>query len=368
MKNSSFMDFGNVKTDCWYFRGDVPCQPSKQYNITCSDCIYYKKSAGRILIIKLGAGGDVIRTTPLLFPLKKDFPEHKVYWLTYYADLLPQKNSVSVDEPLLMNFQNTLYLQRTEFDILINLDKDREALALASAISAKTKYGFYLKDGLCYPLSPSAQHKYLTGIFDVVSKTNVKSYLQEIFEICGYEYKGEEYILELEDIFDQTFNIDKSKKIVGLNTGCGSRWSSRLWSDNHWVKLIELLLKNNYEVVLLGGKDEDLKNRNFAEITNAKYFGYFPIKTFLHLVNKCNLIVTQVTMALHIAIGLKKKVVLMNNIFNPNEFELFGRGIIVQPRKECICYFSPQCINPKYNCMDFLYPEDVFNSVNKLLS
>ncbi|MGB9696156.1 MAG: glycosyltransferase family 9 protein [Ignavibacteria bacterium] len=362
------MDIGNIKTDCWYFRGDVPCKPSKQYRVTCNDCTYYKKSAGRILIIKLGAAGDVIRTTPLLFPLKRHFPDYKVFWLTYYTELLPQKSNIGVDEPLLMNFQNALYLQQTNFDILINLDKDREALALASKINAKTKYGFYLKDGICYPLSSSAQHKYLTGIFDVISKANIKSYLQEIFEICGYKYNGEEYILELDDSFNQTFNVNKSKKIVGLNTGCGSRWSSRLWSDSHWLKLIELLLKNNYEVVLLGGEYEDLKNRNFAEITNAKYFGYFPIKTFLHLVNKCDLIVTQVTMALHIAIGLQKKIVLMNNIFNSNEFELFGRGIIVQPSKECRCYFSPRCINPEYNCMDFLYPEDVFNSVNKLLS
>jgi len=361
------MDLDNLKTDCWYFRGDVPCQPSKLYNVTCNNCAYYKNYTGRILIIKLGAAGDVIRTTPLLFPLKKYFPNHKVFWLTYHIDLLPQKSSICVDEPLLMNIQNILFLQQTEFDILINLDKDREALALASKINAKTKYGFYLKDGICYPLSSNSQHKYLTGIFDEISKANTKNYLQEIFEICGYTYSGEEYILELDDSFDKSFNINKSKKIIGLNTGCGSRWSSRLWSDNHWIKLIELLLKNNYEVVLLGGEYEDLKNRNLAELTNAKYFGHFPIKTFLHLINKCDLIVTQVTMALHIAIGLKKKIVLMNNIFNSKEFELFGRGIIIQPRKECKCYYSQKCINKEYNCMDFLYPEDVFNSINKLL-
>lgn len=362
------MNFGDIKIDCWHFRGEVPCKPSKLYGVTCNNCSYYKKSTGRILIIKLGAAGDVIRTTPLLFPLKNSYPDYKIFWLTYYTDLLPQKGNIGVDEPLLMNFQNTLYLQQIEFDILINLDKDKEATALASAINAKTKYGFHLKDGICYPLSASAQHKYLTGVFDVISKANVKNYLEEIFEICGYKYKGEEYILELEEDFDQKFDINKSKKVVGLNTGCGNRWSSRLWNDNHWIKLIELLLKNNYEVVLLGGEYEDLKNRNLAEITNAKYFGHFPLKTFLHLVNKCDLIVTQVTMALHIAIALQKKIVLMNNIFNPNEFNLFGRGVIIQPRKECKCYFSPRCLNSEYNCMDYLYPEDVFNSVNKLLS
>ena len=72
-------------------------------------------------------------------------------------------------------------------------------------------------------------------------------------------------------------------------------------------------------------------------------------------------------MTMHIAIGLNKKLVLMNNIFNPLEFELYGNGEIIQPRKECKCFFRPKCINKEYQCMDFLYPEDVYKSVVKLI-
>ncbi|MEZ4890529.1 MAG: hypothetical protein R2779_08245 [Crocinitomicaceae bacterium] len=39
-----------------------------------------------------------------------------------------------------------------------------------------------------------------------------------------------------------------------------------------------------------------------------------------------DLIVTQL-LAMHITIALQKKIVLMNNIFNPHEFELYGRGV-----------------------------------------
>ena len=38
-----------------------------------------------------------------------------------------------------------------------------------------------------------------------------------------------------------------------------------------------------------------------------------------------------VSMALHVALGLKKKVVLFNNVFNSKEFELYGLGEIVEP-------------------------------------
>jgi heptosyltransferase-2 len=73
-------------------------------------------------------------------------------------------------------------------------------------------------------------------------------------------------------------------------------------------------------------------------------------------------------MSMHIAIALGKKLVLMNNIFNPNEFELYGNGEIIQPRKECKCYFQPVCVNKKYECMEYLLPDDVYNACLRLVS
>ena len=220
-----------------------------------------------------------------------------------------------------------------------------------------------MKDSTCYPVNKLSEHKFLTGIFDNISISNKKNYPEEIFELCGYKYKGEKYILDLDKNNDVKLNIDTSKKIIGLNTGCGNRWTSRLWKDDYWIELIKKLTVQGYEVLLLGGPQEDEKNKYFADISSAKYFGHFPIKSFISLVNKCSLVVSQVTMTMHIALGLNKKLVLMNNIFNPAEFELFGNGEIVQPQKECKCFFRPACINNEYRCMDYLYPDDVFRAV-----
>src|SRR5258706_601304 len=75
------------------------------------------------------------------------------------------------------------------------LDKDRQACALNATLSAPSKKGFTLRDGKCVPIDPAAEHKYLTGVFDDISKANTKSYQQEIFEICGFEFRGESYIM-----------------------------------------------------------------------------------------------------------------------------------------------------------------------------
>ena len=41
--------------------------------------------------------------------------------------------------------------------------------------------------------------------------------------------------------------------------------------------------------------------------SGAKYFGYFQLKVFMDLLNQCDTVVTAVTMAMHLAVGLKKK-------------------------------------------------------------
>jgi heptosyltransferase-2 len=351
--------------DCKHFRGHIPCIPHKKTGVHCQNCKEYKPQDMQILIIKLGAIGDVIRTTPLLWRLKKEFSKARIYWLTYSPVVLP----TIIDVSLQYTIQDINYIKAIEFDLLINLDKDREACALVPQILAKRKMGFTLFDGKPSPIGDEAAHKYLTGIFDDVNKANQKSYLEEIFEICGYKFNGEEYILDLPKQEDfPEWDIDHSKIIVGLNTGCGERWTSRLWATERWIALSKLLIKEGKEVVLLGGKSEDEKNIQISLESGAKYFGHYSLQTFFHLVNRCDVIVTAVTMALHVGIGLRKKIVLLNNIFNKNEFELYGRGVIIEPEKECKCFFSQQCINNEYFCMDHLSTQSILAGIELVLT
>ncbi|MFH0733056.1 MAG: glycosyltransferase family 9 protein [bacterium] len=362
------MNFADIRTDCKYFKGDIPCKPNKEYDVTCVDekndlCKYFSKTETKILIIKLGAIGDVIRTTPLIKPLKEKYPNSKIYWITQTPSVIPK----DVDVVLNYDFASVIYLQNIKFDFAINLDKDKEACAVFNTINSVIKKGFTLKDGLTYPADKDAIHKFLTGVFDNLNKINTKHYLEEIFEICGLIYAGEKYVLSSFDEYSEEWDLVKTKKIVGLNTGCGGRWSSRLWKTENWIQLTKKLLEFGYEVVLLGGQAEDNKNTKIAELTNAKYFGYFKLEKFINLVNNCDLVVTSVTMAMHITLALNKKIVLFNNIFNKNEFELFGLGEIVEPEKECKCFYSGKCKNNEYFCMDTIEPEKVFTTINKLL-
>lgn len=352
--------------DCRHFRGDIPCIPNKREGVHCEGCPYYEPLEENILVIKLGAAGDVIRTTPLLHRLKQDHPKARIWWITESPDLVPAS---IVDRILKWNPESLITLEQLYFTRLINLDKDKQACALANRISADVKQGFVLgKWGESEPANEAARDKFITGIFDDVSQSNRKSYPEEMFEICGYEFTGEQYILDVPKGI--TFpDLDLSKPLVGMNTGAGIRWTSRLWGEAQWAELAKRTMDAGYNVVLLGGPDEDPRNREIQRLTDnrAQYLGYFPLQKFIALVEKCTTIVSGVTMGMHIAIALRKNLVLMNNIFNPYEFgDLYGLGEIVQPDIPCICYFRGQCINPENFCLDHLPVEKMFKALMRV--
>jgi ADP-heptose:LPS heptosyltransferase len=352
-----------VRSDCYHFRGHVPCNPHKRRGVHCQDCPEYVPRQGRILLIKLGAMGDVIRTTPLLHPLRRDYPHHVLTWVSYAPELLPDL----VDDPRPFDAATVLWARRTSFDLVINLDKDREACALATEVPAERRLGFLLDaEGFCRPADDGpARDKFLSGLFDDVNQACRHSYLQEIFAICGYEFAQEEYVLE-RPLPAPQFELPEGKGMIGLNTGCGGRWTSRLWPEPLWTELARLLREDGYGVVLLGGPDEDAKNRRIAAAARVAYCGHFDLQTFIGLVDRCDLVVTAVTMAMHIAIGLGKRLVLINNIFNPHEFELYGRGVIVAPEQTCTCFFAPRCRNERF-CLDSLRPETLHEAVRNLM-
>jgi ADP-heptose:LPS heptosyltransferase len=356
-----------VHRDCRQFRGELPCKPHKLYGVICEGCPHYDPVDMRILIVKLAAAGDVIRTTPLLRALCAKHPKCWISWLTETPDVVPTRSFDvnGADEVLNWGVDSTLVAEQTPWDWAIILDKDRPACALANKLQAKRRSGYELRNGRPAPVNDAALHKFLTGIDDHLNRANTLSYPQEIFQICGYEWQGEEYVLD--PCLDQPLpeGLPHERPLIGLNTGCAPRWKSRLWPETYWIELATHLKQAGFGVLLLGGPMEHEKNLRIAEVSGAIYRGYFPLKQFIRMVGEIDLMVTAVTMAMHIAIGLKKRLVLFNNIFNRHEFELYGRGDILEPIPPCDQFFVAEC---KYHCMERIEPARVFEAVKAQLA
>lgn len=357
----------DLKFDCRHFRGHVPCVPNKLRGRICGDCDEYEKVTRRILIVKLGAIGDVIRTTPLVTAFRRLHPGCRITWITHSPDVLPREAVDEIRRPDAVGLYVTL---GGRYDVAINLDKDPEACMLLAGVKARRKLGFTWKDGHIAPATPAARHKLLTGLFDDLSRGNTKHYLDEVFGICGMKFGGEEYLIRRDAAAearwkDAATTRSGGRKVVGLNTGCGKRWTTRLWPQDSWIALIGRLQEAGLFPLLMGGPDEDALNREYARRTGAWYPGHFPLAEFISLGAAADVVVTQVSMMMHIAVALRVPLVLMNNIFNPNEFHLYGRGVIVGPSTGCDCYYGETCSRTRH-CMLDLGVDRVFDEVARL--
>lgn len=340
-----------IHFDCRHFRGHIPCKPNKLHGYECGGCPAYEVPAKRILIIKLGALGDVIRTSPLLVRFRKLWPNARITWITQSPDVVPR---ALVDEVLAYDVAGLERARNGVYDIAINLDKEVEACALLRDADSKEKFGFILCDGHIDAATPAAVHKMVTGLFDGRSKANTKHYLEEIFEVCHLDFQGEEYCLEVDPGLAAKWSslreLARGKRIVGLNTGCGDRWTTRLWPEERWTELIKGLQAGGFFPVVLGGRQEDELNRRYAAATGCYYPGHYSLKEFFAITANTDIVVTQVSMMMHIAIALRKRLVLFNNIFNAHEFHLYDRGAIVQPTSGCDCYYGNTCSRSR-SCM-----------------
>jgi hypothetical protein len=118
------LDFNKIKFNCRYFKGDIPCIPNKLRKKVCDSCDEFEIITKRILIIKLGALGDVIRTTPLVSKYKSLYHDCHISWITMTPEILTSK---LIDKVYIFDFKSVYVLKQIHFDIAVNLDKDPEA-------------------------------------------------------------------------------------------------------------------------------------------------------------------------------------------------------------------------------------------------
>lgn len=137
-----------LKPDCRHFPGDRPCRFNKESGQTCDACPHFATAGTRILIIKLAALGDVLRTTVILPGIKAAFPDSTITWLTAPAAMDLLQGNPLIDELWALDAEAALRLNVREFDVVFSPDADPHAATLAAAVRAAEKRGMVLLPGV----------------------------------------------------------------------------------------------------------------------------------------------------------------------------------------------------------------------------
>lgn len=365
-----------IHYDCRHFLGSKPCN----FRCECSGCTHYSRFGKRILIVKLAAMGDVLRTTPLLRGLRARDPDCHITWLTE-PNVIPILQGIrEIDRLLPYSYKTTLQMEIEAFDELYCFDKEPTATALAMKIHAQRKVGFGLGEfGSVISLNRESDYTYQLGISDQLKfRINIKTYPELIFECAGLPYPGpQEYVLpdfkaEIEAAKARLLGLGVHPEDlkIGLNTGAGDVFATKKWTEESYVNLANRLVEElGANVLLLGGPGEVERNLRIAAAARHPLVNTGngnSIRDFAGIVGNLDLMVTGDTLALHIAIGLKVPVLVILGATCHQEIELYGRGTKIASDFECSpCYLS---VCPKqYTCMDAISPEAVFESAAALV-
>ncbi|MBN2093691.1 glycosyltransferase family 9 protein [candidate division KSB1 bacterium] len=361
--------------NCRKFTGYRPCEPFK----TCLNCPDTFPFGKKILILNLDHLGDVLMTTAQLPAIKRSFPESYIAWATLKNAVPLLQNNPYLDRIFVWDDETRMILRNMHFDLALNADKNQNTSAFMMELQATEKRGFGLNEnGAIIPLNANAAYNYKLGLddhfkFHINQKTG-QEILAESFEL---PYQRDEYVLNLtpeelqfcEEM--KTHNrIQPENIVIGFNTGCSAQQPYKKMTISQHVELIQRLLSysDKIKILLLGGSAEKERNQEINRLVNHRVIETPTedgLRKGLLYVNLCDLVVSGDTSGLHIAIGLKKKIVVWFGMSAAAEIDLYDRGTKVYSRS----YFEKNWNmgNPDPLCAEKLDLNEMFQAIIQLI-
>jgi ADP-heptose:LPS heptosyltransferase len=367
-----------IAFDCKYFLGDRPCVWHKNSGVLCT-CDHYQKVEQRLLMIKLDAMGDVLRTTALLPALADAQAGLAISWITRKESRPLLERNPYITEVFEYGPEALLQLQTRTFDRVINLDAGKTSAALATMANAKQKDGFVLDErGYVQATNPAARKWLEMGVFDDLKRQGTSTYQEIMLEIIGCSGAEHRYVLELSEeertrgrAHLKRLGVDLSRLVIGLNTGAGQRWQLKQWREEGYVELVERLASRHAaQFVLLGGPEERERHQRLMSASKIPLIDTGcdnTVRHFAAIVATCSLLVAGDTLAMHLALALRRRAVILFGPTSSAEIEMYGLGEKVVPQMDCLVCYKPTC-DFVPNCMDLISTNMVEAAVERQLS
>ncbi len=251
----------------------------------------------RILIIKTGAAGDVVRTTSLLHVL-----DGSIAWVVNpeYADLLP------VHDPRLeiidLHSAGDKIGDR-KFDLVISLEENEYCAKLASSIKADHLIGiFWIENRIAYTketedwFDMSLVSTKGKGEADKMKENNTNSFQSFLFKMIGKEFSGEPYLINNSRL------ENKESLTIGIEKRVGPVWPNKAWGG--YEDLVDQLKIEGYTIKIF----EQQKR----------------ILDYMLQVESCSCIISGDTLAMHLALAYRIPSIAIFNCTSPNEIYDYG--------------------------------------------
>lgn len=337
------------------------------------------KKRKKILMIKLGAMGDVILAVPSMRMLRKRFPNAHltllvdralapmVSSLPYLDEIIPVKRKKLSKLFYLLRLAKRIRREGFEFSVDFQNTKWTYLIAFLGGIPkrhgfARGKLGFLLNHG---NRDFNAREKPVKHQFRILSQLGVRDF-DERLELRPIESTRR----KIEEKIDQYFGV-RPKRIVAIVPGSSPKWKTKRWPLENFEDLANRLIAEQDSGILLLGSSEDAQYVKQFNLANPKrvlnLLGKTSLQELVAAVHAADVVVSGDTAPLHIAGAFKKQTIA---IFGPTDpkrhmqvFEnakIFNKHLACQPCYQGVCHNAE-----KLACLKQISVHEVYQAMTK---
>ena len=328
-------------------------------------------------MLHLEAIGAVLRSTALLKPIRRKFPQCHITWVTARPSDQLLKHHPLIDRVLTTSSDDLLTLAALEFDVAMVIDKGLKSIGVLKHTKVDEVFGFTSdpRTGAILPSTPAAQELWEIGLNDQKKFfENSKPETQLIAEALELKYQRDEYQVVLtseekrESLQRRELWGRGDRTIVGLNTGCSTVIPYKKMSVEGHVRLIQDIRARwgrDVVIVLLGGPEDTLRNQQIAAATDVVLSPTDRgLRDGLVSVDAVDTVVSGDSLGMHMAIALQKWVVAWFGPTCAQEIDLFGRGTKVLSQAPCAPCWKRQC-DKSTMCYDLVEHRDILRGIQE---
>jgi heptosyltransferase-2 len=333
----------------------------------------------KILIVKNGALGDVVRTSYFAGSLRRKYGDKlELCWLTAPAARILLAANPYINR-LSTSFDDFL---NDEFDIVYSLDDEMPIVAAVAKLRSKRVIGAVLDKGnLTY--TPDAAEwfdmgllsKFGKNVADELKKTNIYGHaeiFQRIFEVCDAR---PEFFLTYEGKVAAEMFMPGSGPLVGINPYAGGRWPSKEIRDQELFLLVRAICEGRVfsvpvTVVLFGAADDRLRNETLFNLINAKSFRQkivvadtdASLMTLAGYISRLSYMISSDSLAMHLSIAQNIPTLAFFAPTSAAEIDNFGICKKLVSLSSDYCSYAKTCDNSSITAnriIELIYSSDI---------
>lgn len=318
----------------------------------------------KVLIVRLGAIGDVVHTTIIADAIKNKHPDWQIDFLTtkYFEKLL--ENHPSIDNVLFweeedkkakgfLRFAKELF--NNHYDYFFSPTLSLRTFLLSLLIFPKKKSFKKNFDG------PWVENYFL------MAKNLIKDL--EIPEKLSLGLSQN----SINKINNEISKYPKPHFVIAPGREIDNGRQGRLWNIESWKRLNNLILDNYGGTIFVIGSPNEKETHNILANNNVIIrTGEYSIEDSIALFSKADLVIAIDSGPVHMASAFNVKTLALLGSTNPKHIKPYGKnGYYVSADYDCLYCWKKKCKHlkdgEKYTpCMEKLTPNKVFEKIKKI--